>query len=157
MPTAPLQGGSWTLASVGSAVEAVCEKLRLSATRFEADELRFTSAEGQHAVAAGRIVSAKTARSQISGGVVWGIGQALHEHTQCDHGLGRFMHHDLAEHHVPVNADVPDIEVLFVEEDDRIVSRLGAKGVGEIGMVGVARPWPMRSSTLSAGACWSCP
>ena len=90
------------------------------------------------AVAAGRIVSAKTARSQVIGGVVWGISQALHEETHADHALGRFMNHNLGEYHVAVNADIHDIDVIFVEEDDRIVSRLGAKGVGEIGMVGVA-------------------
>ena len=90
------------------------------------------------AIAAGRIMSAKTARSQIIGGVVWGISQALHEETHSDHALGRFMNHNLAEYHVAVNADIQDIEVIFVDEDDRIVSRLGAKGVGEIGMVGVA-------------------
>ena len=70
--------------------------------------------------------------------MVWGISQALHEETHSDHALGRFMNHNLAEYHVPVNADIHDIDVIFVEEDDRIVSRLGAKGVGEIGMVGVA-------------------
>lgn len=90
------------------------------------------------AVAAGRIMNPKLARSQILGGVVWGIGQALHEETHTDHRLGRFMNHNLAEYHVPVNADIHDIDVIFVEEDDRIVSRLGAKGVGEIGIVGVA-------------------
>jgi len=90
------------------------------------------------AIAAGRIISAKTARSQIIGGVVWGISQALHEETHCDHTLGRFMNHNLSEYHVAVNADIHDIDVIFVEEDDRIVSQLGAKGVGEIGMVGVA-------------------
>jgi xanthine dehydrogenase YagR molybdenum-binding subunit len=90
------------------------------------------------AIAAGRIINAKTARSQIIGGVVWGIGQALHEETYCDHRLGRFMNHDLGEYHVSVNADIHDIDVIFVQEDDRIVSRLGAKGVGEIGQVGVA-------------------
>jgi len=90
------------------------------------------------AVAAGRIISAKTARSQVIGGVVWGISQALHEETHADHTLGRFMNHNYGEYHVPVNADIHDIDVLFVEEDDRIVSRLGAKGVGEIGIVGVS-------------------
>ena len=90
------------------------------------------------AIAAGRIMSAKTARSQIIGGVVWGISQALHEETHSDHALGRFMNHNLAEYHVAVNADIHDIDVIFVDEDDRIVSRLGAKGVGEIGQVGVA-------------------
>ncbi|WP_373888606.1 xanthine dehydrogenase family protein molybdopterin-binding subunit [Massilia genomosp. 1] len=90
------------------------------------------------AIAAGRIINAKAARSQIVGGVVWGIGQALHEETRSDDRLGRFMNHNLGEYHVSVNADIHDIDVLFVEEDDRIVSRLGAKGVGEIGQVGVA-------------------
>jgi xanthine dehydrogenase YagR molybdenum-binding subunit len=89
------------------------------------------------AIAAGRIINATTARSQIIGGVVWGIGQALHEESQMDHRLGRFMNHDLAEYHLSVNADVHDVEVIFVEEDDRVVSQLGAKGVGEIGIIGV--------------------
>ncbi len=90
------------------------------------------------AIAAGRIINARTARSQIIGGVVWGIGQALHEETYCDHRMGRFMNHNLAEYHVSANADIHDIDVIFVEEDDRIVSRIGAKGVGEIGLVGVS-------------------
>ena len=91
------------------------------------------------AVAAGRIISAKTAASQVRGGVVWGISQALHEETHTDHRFGRFMNHNYAEYHVAVNADIHDIEVLFAEEDDRVVSKqLGAKGVGEIGIVGVA-------------------
>ncbi|MDP3231109.1 MAG: xanthine dehydrogenase family protein molybdopterin-binding subunit [Acidovorax sp.] len=90
------------------------------------------------AIAAGRILSAQTARSQIVGGVVWGISQALHEETLCDHQQGRFMNHSFAEYHIPVNADIHDIDVIFVKEDDRIVSSMGAKGVGEIGIVGVA-------------------
>lgn len=90
------------------------------------------------AVAAGRIINPTTARSQIVGGVVWGIGAALHEHTETDHRFGRFMNHDFAQYHVSVNADIHDIDVVFVEEDDRVVSSLGAKGVGEIGLVGVS-------------------
>ena len=90
------------------------------------------------AVDAGKIINEKTAESQIVGAVVWGIGQALHEDTKADHGLGRFMNHNLSEYHVAVNADIHDIDVIFVDEDDRVVSRLGAKGVGEIGIVGVA-------------------
>jgi len=90
------------------------------------------------AVAAGRIMNLKTASSQVSGAVVWGISQALHEETHSDHALGRFMNHNLGEYHVAVNADIHDIDVIFVDEDDRIVSRLGAKGVGEIGIVGVS-------------------
>ncbi|MEA9789373.1 xanthine dehydrogenase family protein molybdopterin-binding subunit [Xanthomonas campestris pv. raphani] len=90
------------------------------------------------AIAAGRILNPTTARSQIIGGVVWGIGEALHEQTQSDHRFGRFMNHDLAMYHVSANADIHDIEVIFADEDDRVVSSLGAKGVGEIGLVGVS-------------------
>ena len=90
------------------------------------------------AVAAGRILNTKTATSQILGGVVWGIGMALHEETLIDHKFGRIMNADIAEYHVPVNADVHDIKVIFVDEPDDIVNPLGIKGLGEIGIVGVA-------------------
>jgi xanthine dehydrogenase YagR molybdenum-binding subunit len=90
------------------------------------------------AVAAGRILNPKTARNQILGGVVWGIGMALHEETLVDHKFGRVMNANIAEYHVPVNADVHDIEVIFVNERDDIINPLGIKGVGEIGIVGVA-------------------
>jgi xanthine dehydrogenase YagR molybdenum-binding subunit len=89
------------------------------------------------AVAAGRILNTKTAGSQILGGVVWGIGMALHEETQIDHRFGRIMNANIAEYHVPVNADVHDIKVIFVDEPDDS-NPLGIKGVGEIGIVGVA-------------------
>ena len=90
------------------------------------------------AVAAGRILNTKTAASQIMGGVVWGIGMALHEETLLDHTFGRIMNANIAEYHVPVNADVHEIEVIFVDEPDDIVNPLGIKGLGEIGIVGVA-------------------
>jgi xanthine dehydrogenase YagR molybdenum-binding subunit len=90
------------------------------------------------AVAAGRILNTKTASSQIIGGVVWGIGMALHEETLIDHTFGRIMNANIAEYHVPVNADVHDIKVIFVDEPDDIVNPLGIKGLGEIGIVGVA-------------------
>jgi xanthine dehydrogenase YagR molybdenum-binding subunit len=90
------------------------------------------------AVAAGRILNTKTATSQIMGGVVWGIGMALHEETLLDHTFGRIMNANIAEYHVPVNADVRDIEIIFVDEPDDIVNPLGIKGLGEIGIVGVA-------------------
>ena len=90
------------------------------------------------AVAAGRIVNTKTAASQIMGSVVWGIGMALHEEALVDHNFGRIMNANIAEYHVPVNADVHDIKVIFVDEPDNIVNPLGIKGVGEIGIVGVA-------------------
>ena len=91
-----------------------------------------------NAVAAGRILNLKTAHSQVMGGVVWGIGMALHEETLFDHRFGRVMNANIAEYHVPVNADVHDIKVIFVEEPDEIVNPLGIKGLGEIGIVGVA-------------------
>ena len=90
------------------------------------------------AVAAGRILNPKTARSQIMGGIVWGIGMALEEASLMDQRFGRFMNHSLADYHVLVNADVHDIDVIFVEERDSIVNPLGAKGLGEPGVVGVA-------------------
>src|SRR4051794_16123227 len=91
-----------------------------------------------NAVAAGRILNTKTATSQIMGGVVWGIGMALHEETLVDHKVGRIMNANLAEYHVPVNADVPEIKVIFVDELDDRINPLGIKGVGEIGIVGAA-------------------
>ena len=90
------------------------------------------------AVAAGRIINTKTAASQVMGSVVWGIGMALHEETLVDHAFGRVMNANIAEYHVPVNADVGDIKVIFVDEPDSIINPLGIKGVGEIGIVGVA-------------------
>lgn len=218
LPEAPVQGGSWTAASAGSAVAAACGSLRAALlTRatvegsplagagaddviFEGGHVRslkepshvvtladIVAASGQdriaatesagpgligmmlpkshssythsavfaevrideelgvlrvtrivNAVAAGRILNPKTARSQILGGVVWGIGMALHEETLTDHRLGRIMNHSLAEYHVPVNADIHDIEVIFVEERDEKTSPIGVKGLGEIGVVGTA-------------------
>ncbi|WP_425930225.1 xanthine dehydrogenase family protein molybdopterin-binding subunit [Pseudomonas sp. NyZ201] len=202
LPTAPLQGGSFTVSSVGPAVRQACQALRgklvawakgrypelagidagafavrdghlqvagkayaLEAMDVRVDaepsarrqgfasathsavfvEVRIDEALGTlrvsrvvSAVAAGRVINPKTARSQILGGVVWGLGMALQEETQIDHGLGRYMNHNLAEYHIPVNADIGEIEVIFVDEPDDIVNELGSKGVGEIGVVGVA-------------------
>jgi xanthine dehydrogenase YagR molybdenum-binding subunit len=216
LPTSPVEGGSWTAASAGSAVQAVCYKLReelLNHARgmpdsplanvdlqhvtftegriaLRSDPARFVTyadalrASGHRmlalehttspdpavqksyssythaavfaevrvdeelgvmrvtrvvdAVAAGKILNPKTARSQITGGVVFGIGMALTEETFTDHALGRFMNHNLAEYHVPVNADIHEIDVIFVEEEDHKTSPLGVKGLGEIGIVGTA-------------------
>ena len=90
------------------------------------------------AVAAGRILNPKAARSQILGGVVMALGATLHEESQLDHDHGRFMNHNFAEYHVPTNADVDDIEIVFVEEHDDKASPLGFKGLGEIGIVGTS-------------------
>lgn len=85
---------------------------------------------------AGRILNAKTARSQIIGGMTWGIGAALMEQTVLDRSYGHFVNHDLAEYHVPVNGDVPEMEVVFLEEHDDKANPLGAKGLGELGVCG---------------------
>ncbi len=90
------------------------------------------------AIAGGRILNPKAARSQILGAVVWGISMALDEESLLDHKFGRFMNHNYAEYHIPVNADIHEIDVIFVPEQDDIVNPLGAKGLGEIGLVGVA-------------------
>ncbi len=89
------------------------------------------------ATAAGRIINPKGAHSQEMGGVVWGIGMALMEHTEIDHRIGRIMNPNLAGYHVPVNADIGVIETIFVPEEDKIVNPLGAKGLGELGLVGI--------------------
>jgi xanthine dehydrogenase YagR molybdenum-binding subunit len=87
---------------------------------------------------AGRIVNPLTARSQVTGGLIWGIGQALLEHSEMDAGLGRFLSKNLAGYLVPVQADVPDLDVSFIEDEvDERASLLGAKGVGELSAVGV--------------------
>jgi xanthine dehydrogenase YagR molybdenum-binding subunit len=216
LPEAPVEGGSFTAASVGTAVKVVCDAVRvklselaqkvekspLAGARLEdlvfsdgrislsGDASKFVSitdamrhggvsrieevagaspdeqkqsqyAHNIHsaifaevkvdqdlgviqvtrvvsAVAAGRILNPKTARSQVMGGIVWGIGSALEEETVMDQNFGRFINHNLAEYHVPVNADIHEIDVIFVEEKDSIVNPLGVKGLGEIGVVGVA-------------------
>jgi xanthine dehydrogenase YagR molybdenum-binding subunit len=90
------------------------------------------------AYGAGRVLNAKTARSQLIGGVTYGIGMALMEHTVTDLRTGRYVNADIAEYHIPVHADVPPMEICFVDEKDPHVDPIGAKGIGEIGMTGVA-------------------
>jgi len=212
LPLAPVEGGSFTTASVGSAIHAACQAvqkqlLRLAQKapgsplagaklddvafvdgrirRSDGAEMSFADAmragkvdriekEGiaapkpkskyahyahsavfaevrvdeeirmvrvtrvVSAVAAGRILNPKLAGSQILGAVVGGIGMALHEETATDHRFGRFMVHNFADYHVPVNADVHGIDVIFVDEKDEEINPLGVKGVGEIGIVGTA-------------------
>ena len=86
--------------------------------------------------AAGRILNAKTARSQALGGMIWGVGSALHEEAVLDARHGFFANHDLAEYHVPVHADIPDIEAVFLPEVDDKANPLKIKGVGELGISG---------------------
>jgi xanthine dehydrogenase YagR molybdenum-binding subunit len=87
---------------------------------------------------AGRVLNPKTARSQIVGGCVWGIGMALTEESILDPKRGNFITRTFADYHVPVNLDVGKIDVAFVPEEDKHVNKLGIKGIGEVGIVGVA-------------------
>jgi xanthine dehydrogenase YagR molybdenum-binding subunit len=90
------------------------------------------------AFAGGRILNAKTARSQGLGGIVWGIGMALLEQTHLDTKLGSFTNVNFGEYLVPVNPDIRQLEVILVEENDPHVNPIGVKGIGEVSMVGVA-------------------
>jgi xanthine dehydrogenase YagR molybdenum-binding subunit len=90
------------------------------------------------AFAAGRIINPRLVRSQIFGGMIWGVSFALHEHAVMDRRSGRTMNADLANYHIPVNADVPALEALMIDEHDPHVNALGIKGVGEIGVTGSA-------------------
>jgi xanthine dehydrogenase YagR molybdenum-binding subunit len=85
----------------------------------------------------GRVLNAKTALSQLQGGIVWGVGMALFEESLLDPRYGRYANNNIAEYHVPVNADIGTIDVTFVEENDTIFNPLGARGIGEIGITGV--------------------
>ena len=89
------------------------------------------------AFASGHIINPTTARSQYMGGIIWGISSALHEATEVDPASARLINTNLADYMVPVNADIPSIEIIMVPEDDRRVNPLGVKGIGEIGIVGM--------------------
>ncbi|UGS38345.1 xanthine dehydrogenase family protein molybdopterin-binding subunit [Capillimicrobium parvum] len=88
--------------------------------------------------AAGRILNPRTARSQFIGGMTMGMAMALMEESVVDLEFGDYLNHDLAQYHVPVNADIPSIEAHWIDEEDPDVNPLGVKGIGEIGIVGTA-------------------
>lgn len=90
------------------------------------------------AFAAGRILNERMARAQYQGGMIWGVGSALHEATEIDQKRGRFVNANFAEYLVPVNADIRDVDVIIVPEEDTEVNPAGVKGIGEIGVVGMA-------------------
>ena len=98
-------------------------------------EIRVPRAVG--AFAAGRIINPKTAQSQLMGAMIWGISAALFEQTEIDQRAARYTNKDLAEYMIPVNADIGDIDVILVPEDDTLVNPLGIKGIGELGNVGM--------------------
>jgi xanthine dehydrogenase YagR molybdenum-binding subunit len=87
---------------------------------------------------AGKIMNTKTARSQIIGGTVWGVGMALTEESVLDPRWGNFVTRTFADYHIPANLDIGEIDVAFIPEEDHIVNKLGIKGIGEVGIVGVA-------------------
>ncbi len=86
----------------------------------------------------GKIISPKTAASQIKGGSIMGIGMALMEEAVIDHRYGRLVNNNFADYHVPIQADIPQVEALFVNKTDDVINPIGAKGMGEIATIGVA-------------------
>jgi len=164
---AALAGGSMGTASWGSAVVKACEALlaqgegsvtvdtsedvkaqaRLSRHAFGAQfvEARVDPATGEIRLprvlgvfAVGRVINPKTARSQFIGGMTMGLSMALLEESVMDREFGDYLNHDLAQYHVPVSADIRDIDATWVEEDDDELNPMGSKGIGEIGIVGTA-------------------
>ena len=102
----------------------------------ELGQIRVTRLVG--AFAAGRVINPRMVESQYLGGMIWGVSFALHEEAIMDRRTGRPMNGNLAEYHVPVNADIPSVEAILVEEHDPYINALGIKGVGEIGITGTA-------------------
>jgi xanthine dehydrogenase YagR molybdenum-binding subunit len=88
--------------------------------------------------AAGRIVNARTARSQLIGGMTMGVSMALHEESVMDPRFGDYVNHDFASYHIATAADAPAIDVAWLEEEDDHLNPMGSKGIGEIGIVGTA-------------------
>jgi xanthine dehydrogenase YagR molybdenum-binding subunit len=86
----------------------------------------------------GRVINPKTARSQFIGGMTMGLSMALHEEGVMDREFGDYLNHDLAQYHVPVSADIQEIDAVWVEEHDDELNPMGSKGIGEIGIVGTA-------------------
>ena len=121
------------------------EKFAMQAFGAHFAEVRIDEAIGRLQVARivgafgiGRVINPRTAQSQIFGGMVWGVGQALLEATHLDHHFGRYVNPNLGEYHVAVNADIGKLEAYFIDEQDEQVNPLGAKGCGEISIIGVA-------------------
>ncbi|MGA2928877.1 MAG: molybdopterin cofactor-binding domain-containing protein, partial [Solirubrobacteraceae bacterium] len=90
------------------------------------------------AFAAGRIINPRTARSQLIGGMTWGLSMALHEQSVIDAEFGDYLNHDFAQYHVAACADVLDIDAFWVQDEDPDLNPMGSKGIGEIGIVGTA-------------------
>ncbi len=163
---AMVAGGSMGTTSWGTAIVKACERLRAGETEVHVDtgkdadpgegfarhafgaqfiEVRVDTATGEVRIpralgmfACGRIINPRTARSQFLGGMTMGMSMALFEETLVDPALGAYLNHDLAQYHVPTNADVGELEVDWIDEEDLRVNPMGSKGIGEIGIVGTA-------------------
>ncbi|RZJ66988.1 MAG: xanthine dehydrogenase family protein molybdopterin-binding subunit [Flavobacterium sp.] len=127
--------------------KAPAEAEKYSAHSFNANfaEVRVNSVTGMVKVTrflavtgAGKILNPKTARSQIIGGIVWGIGMALTEESIIDPRYGNFATRSFADYHVPTNLDIGDLDAMFINEKDFVPNKMGVKGIGEVGIVGVA-------------------
>jgi xanthine dehydrogenase YagR molybdenum-binding subunit len=138
-------GQPWIEAEASTAENPDAKKFSMYSFGAQFAEVRVDADLGEVRVArmtgvfgAGTILNALTARSQFIGGMVWGVSFALLEHTTYDERLGRIVNNNLAEYHVPTNADIGEIDVTWIEENDLHVSAVGAKGIGEIGITGAA-------------------
>lgn len=85
----------------------------------------------------GKVINQKTAHSQVIGGITWGIGISLMEEGKVDHRWGRYVNNNLADYHVPVNADFPQVDIHFIDEPDPVIDPMGAKGLGEVALIGL--------------------
>jgi xanthine dehydrogenase YagR molybdenum-binding subunit len=106
--------------------------------RVDADSAEVQVARALGVFAAGRIINPTTARSQFIGGMTMGIGMALHEESILDAQFGDYVNHDFAQYHIPACADIEHLDAIAIDEQDSRVNPLGAKGIGEIGIVGAA-------------------
>ncbi|WP_328476151.1 xanthine dehydrogenase family protein molybdopterin-binding subunit [Actinoplanes sp. NBC_00393] len=165
LPKASVAGGSSGSASWGWAVTGACRELRSSgqseATFDTTEQVQQQETEGRHAFgahfaevrvdavtgevrvsrmfgmfAAGRILNPRTARSQFLGGMIMGMGMALHEEGVLNPAMGAWVNHDLAGYHIPAHADVEQIDAAWLDETDDQINPMGSKGIGEIGIVG---------------------
>jgi xanthine dehydrogenase YagR molybdenum-binding subunit len=130
--------GSWNPTGAGTGYATTTFGAQFAEVAVDADLGLVRVRRLVGAFAPGRVLNAKTARSQLMGGILWGLGQALLEGTRMDSRQGRWANASLGDYLVPVNADAPDVDVELVEVPDSVVNPLGVKGVGEIGQVGVA-------------------
>ncbi|UNO38476.1 xanthine dehydrogenase family protein molybdopterin-binding subunit [Streptomyces sp. MST-110588] len=121
-----------------SEVSALVYGAFFAEVRVDADLGLVRMTRGVGVYSAGRIINPLAARSQLTGGIIWGLGQALRERSVMEPGRGRFLHKNLAGYVVPVHADIGDLDVSFIEDEDRHASAIGAKGIGEIGSNGTA-------------------